>query len=309
VEHESADGTSDVLVLEGYVGPPSSVLVNGLPPEDWSYDAGTGEVSVTPTQSGAPATLVIGAPAPVVDFTAGTLSGTAPLEVSFTDDTWGQVSTWSWDFGDGGTSMLPSPTYVFLDPGDYTVTLTASGPGGMGVEAKSEYVSVQHPAPTAEFDASPAAGAAPLEVSFSDLSTGTVTSWSWDFGDLATSTEESPVHTYDEPGDYTVTLTVSGPGGMDAETKTDYVSVLPPPPTAAFEGTPLSGAAPLQVSFSDLSSGDVTSWSWDFGDLGTSDQASPMHTYTEPGLYTVTLTVSGPGGMDAETKTDYVTLE
>ncbi|MCP3914638.1 MAG: PKD domain-containing protein, partial [bacterium] len=84
----------------------------------------------------------------------------------------------------------------------------------------------------------------------------------------------------------------------------------PPPfsPAAEFSGSPSSGVAPLTTSFVDLSCGNVTSWSWDFGDGGTSNVQNPNHTYTSSGTYTVSLTASGPGGSDGETKTNYITV-
>jgi len=86
----------------------------------------------------------------------------------------------------------------------------------------------------------------------------------------------------------------------------------PPPsaPTAQFSGTPLSGTAPLLVAFSDESSGEPVSWSWDFGDGSAGSTAqNPSHTYTEPGTYTVKLTVTNANGSDAEVKSGYVTVE
>jgi|GEM_PF-4460160 len=74
-------------------------------------------------------------------------------------------------------------------------------------------------------------------------------------------------------------------------------------PTAAFTANPTSGTAPLTVSFTDNSTGNITSWQWSFGDGGTSTTQSPTHTYNNPGTYTVTLTVSGPGGSDSASKT------
>ena len=78
------------------------------------------------------------------------------------------------------------------------------------------------------------------------------------------------------------------------------------PPQADFSATPTQGQAPLTVNFTDLSVGNITSWSWNFGDSGTSTQQNPTHVYTLPGVYTVTLTVSGPCGVDTETKTEYI---
>jgi len=80
------------------------------------------------------------------------------------------------------------------------------------------------------------------------------------------------------------------------------------PPVAEFSGTPTSGFAPLQVQFTDASTGGATSWSWDFGDGGSSSAQNPSHTYTSAGTYTVTLTASNAFGSDGETKTNYVTV-
>ena len=77
-------------------------------------------------------------------------------------------------------------------------------------------------------------------------------------------------------------------------------------PDAGFTAAPLTGLAPLAVQFTDQSSGVIASWSWDFGDTGASDEASPAHMYASPGLYTVALTVAGPGGSDVKTRTNYI---
>jgi PKD repeat protein len=79
-------------------------------------------------------------------------------------------------------------------------------------------------------------------------------------------------------------------------------------PTAAFNGTPTSGTVPLDVMFTDASSGAPTSWSWDFGDTTTSTQQNPAHTYTAEGVYTVSLTVSNAFGTDTKVSTDYITV-
>jgi serine protease len=80
----------------------------------------------------------------------------------------------------------------------------------------------------------------------------------------------------------------------------------PPPPVAEFSGDPTSGVIPLDVQFTDLSTGDITSWNWTFGDGGTSTLQHPSHRYEAEGYYTVSLTVSGPNGSDTETKVDYI---
>ena len=82
------------------------------------------------------------------------------------------------------------------------------------------------PLPVAAFTAIPASDRVPLAVSFTDQSTGYITSWSWDFGDGATSTEQNPMHTYRTPDNYTVSLTVTSPWGSNTEEKTDYILAL-----------------------------------------------------------------------------------
>ncbi len=166
--------------------------------------------------------------------------------------------------------------------------------------------------PTAEFSGSPTSGDVPLLVDFTDLSTGGPTSWSWDFGDgIGTSTAQNPSYTYTTAGTYTVTLTATNAFGSDGETKVDYVTAAEPyyPPTAEFTADPTSGAPPLSVDFTDLSTNDPTSWSWDFGDgVGTSTAQDPSYTYTAAGTYTVSLTVTNAYDTDTETKVDYITV-
>jgi PKD repeat protein len=243
----------------------------------------------------------------IADFSATPTSGTVSLQVSFSNLSSGDFTSCEWIFGDGATSTdCNDPSHTYVSPGIYTVALTASGPGGADTETKVDYISAYGPV-MAYFSATPTSGPASLQVSFTNLSLGTFTNCDWEFGDGATSTEcDNLDHTYTSAGVYTVALTVSGPEGTDTETKVDYITVYTPV-IADFSATPTSGAASLQVSFSNLSSGDFTSCAWDFGDGGTStDCNNPSHTYASAGIYTIALTVSGPGGAETETKSNYI---
>jgi len=80
-------------------------------------------------------------------------------------------------------------------------------------------------------------------------------------------------------------------------------------PTALFSASPTSGVHPLTVSFTDQSTGDISSWSWNFGDGGTSIERNPDYTYNTADTYTVSLTVTGPGGSNTTTKPDYILVE
>ncbi len=89
--------------------------------------------------------------------------------------------------------------------------------------------------PVADFTGSPTSGDRPLTVNFTDASSGTINSRSWNFGGGGTSTQTSPSHTYTTPGVYTVSLTVSGPGGNNTKTRTNYITVTQKPPTGDFD--------------------------------------------------------------------------
>jgi len=161
----------------------------------------------------------------------------------------------------------------------------------------------------ADFSSSVTPSCAPLAVNFNDLSTppSGVTSWSWNFGDGNTATTQNPTHIYAAPGSYSVTLTIASAVCNDSETKNGYI-IVPGVPVAAFVGSPVSGASPLVVKFTDQSTGSPTAWSWNFGDGSTSTVQNPSHQYATAGTYTVVLTVTNACGSDDETKVNYVTV-
>ena len=110
-------------------------------------------------------------------------------------------------------------------------------------------------------------------------------------------------------GTFPVTLTVSGFGGPVTVTRAAYITVNPlVSPTADFTADPTSGAAPLLVVFTPTVSGPVESYWWDFGDGMTSTAEAPSHIYTAAGVYTVSLTVDGPGGSATATKASYISV-
>ncbi|MDW5549619.1 PKD domain-containing protein [Methanosarcina sp.] len=253
---------------------------------------------------------------PTADFKADVTSGIAPLSVNFTDQSTGNISSYSWDFDNDGTvdSTEQNPVHIYNAAGNYTVNLTVSNADGSDSEVKTEYivVSEQLPgAPVANFTATPTSGTAPLTVNFKDQSTGTVSSYAWDFNNDGNvdSTEQSPSYTYGTAGTYTVNLTVIGPGGSDSEVKTGYVKVTgssPGKPVAAFSVSPASGKAPLTVTFTDKSSNMPTKWKWSFGDGASSTIQNPKHKYSKAGKYTVKLTVTNAKGSNTVTETDYI---
>jgi len=239
---------------------------------------------------------------PVADFSATPTFGNMPLNVSFIDQSTGSPTSWLWDFGDGNTSNEQNPTHTYSAARNYTVNLTVSNADGTA--SKSAQITVsEKPAPVlpvANFSSNVTTGNAPLSVQFTDLSEN-ATEWNWSFGSGATSNEQNPTHTYSAAGNYTVTLTANNSAGSNTVTKYNYISV------AKSEDAIIKGYAPLSVQFTDLSA-DATEWNWSFGDGNTSTEQNPKHTYSKAGQYTVTLAVSNVAGSDAVTKYSYVSV-
>ncbi len=243
---------------------------------------------------------------PTASFTGSPTSGEVPLTVTFSNASSGATS-YSWTFGDGGTSTAANPSHTYNSAGTFTVALTATNACGDDTQTRTSYISVTCTAPTASFTGTPTSGYEGMTVDFTDASTG-ATSWSWTFGDGGTSTAQNPSYTYNTAGTYTVALTATNSCGSDTQTRTDYITVsVCTNPVAAFSGAPTSGDYPLTVNFTDAST-DATSWSWTFGDGGTSTAQNPSHTYTAAGTYTVELTATNSCGSDVATETDYINV-
>ena len=259
-------------------------------------------------------------------FTADPLAGDAPLEVTFTDtskvlspfgiswDLYYPITSWAWDFGDGGGSSTQNPVHTYTESGAYTVTLTATNARGASTITKTNLITVAASAPTASFGAAETRGDAPFSASFTDTSDpsgSAITGWSWDFGDGGGSTAQNPTHVYAVPGTYSVSLTVTNALGSDTVTKDDLITVDVGKPRALFTADPESGAAPLTVKFIDISidgSATIEGWSWKFGDGTTSTAENPTHTYATPGDYNVTLTVTSPLGPSTRTENGFISV-
>ena len=168
---------------------------------------------------------------PVAGFSGAPTTGTVPLTVSFSDSSQNGPSSWNWSFGDGNGSSSQNPSHTYTVAGTYSVSLTVTNADGSDSLTRTDYVVVNPDVPeppVADFVGTPTAGTAPLLVSFTDQSTGDPTSWSWSFGDGATSSARNPDHTYTSEGSYTVTLTVTNADGSDSQTLTNYITVTTP---------------------------------------------------------------------------------
>jgi large repetitive protein len=207
----------------------------------------------------------------------------------------GTITNWSWDFGSGGsTSVLQNPTFTYPSEGSYTVTLTVSS--GTGCSDSVTQMITINPVPVAGFNAASTCQNSPLPFTdVSTISTGSITVWSWNFDDGNTSAIQNPVHYFSLPGVYNVVLSVtSNTGCTGSFTQTVTISPLP---VAGFTSTLNCGS--LTVNFTDtssLSSGNMATYNWTFGDGGTSTLQDPAHDYSTAGNYMVTLVVISDNG-------------
>lgn len=218
----------------------------------------------------------------------------------------GGLSPYSYNWnpgGNGSSSYNPSPNVTT----SYTVTITDAN--GCTVVSPAMTITV-NALPTVLFTGTNLAGCDPLTASFIDQSTstsGTIASWIWDFGNGNSSLSQNPTFTFNA-GSYDVTLTVTTSFGCTSTlTINDFVNVYAVP-VADFTADPWrTTVLTPQISFHDKST-NATTWYWNFGDhqnsTGTSTLENPFYTYSDPGIYTVTLWVTdGIGCNDSISKT------
>ena len=268
---------------------------------------------------------------PLADFSTNITMGNAPLIVLFTDQSTGSPISWLWDFGDGIDSKhAMNATHTFTTPGTYTVTLTVTNAAGSNSVTKAGYITVTSVAPVVkpvadfyspEVEQARSTGegvSSSTAISFIDNSTGSPTSWLWDFGDGSTSTIQNPTHTYAGDGGYIVDLTATNAAGSHTISKYGYVlaGISGPASATHFSSNVTSGNAPLTVLFHDDGEEDIISRLWIFGDNtslynqveGNEENATlyATHTYEKSGKYTVMLKVSGRADRGIITKYNYV---
>ena len=167
----------------------------------------------------------------IANFTGTPTSGAVPLTVTFTDQSIGATS-WSWNFGDTGTSTDKNPVHTYNTVGTYTVSLTVYNVSGSDSIVKTNYITVTPPQPpVAAFTASATNINVGNSVTFTDQTINHPTSWSWTFegGTPATSTNQNPVITYNTAGTFDVTLVATNELGSDTEAKVNYITVTMPP--------------------------------------------------------------------------------
>jgi len=257
------------------------------------------------------------------DFTAGFTAvqiDCSNMVVAFQDTSNSGVS-WFWNFGDGTTSTEQNPVHVFTDSLSQDIYLSVvSSTGCMSNILVNNFIdfsscTMNGGAVPPEIIADPGGGAADTLVNIPSASFPTcapinvyfhspfanATSWSWDFGDGTTSTDEHTYHLYLAAGMYDITLIAQSPAGPDTLILDNFVELIGP--TANFSSTLNYDCTSTAVQFTDLSS-DAISWSWNFGDSTLSNLTSPMHTYpSQDALIPVSLVVMDTNGCSSSYST------
>ncbi len=225
---------------------------------------------------------VVGDPNPIF------ISNVSGNTVTFSNATTGTVASQNWDFGDGTTSNAQAPTHIYNCPGTYNVTLEVTGTNGCWVTSTDEVVIAGSPA--ADFNYSGSG----TTISFTDASTGSGLSYSWNFGDGSTSTDQNPSHSYTCGGSYSVTLNITN------DTCSSYIERV-----VEVVGDPYASytydVQGTTVNFTNTSVGNITNTFWYFYNVDANTWsysllADPSPTLTDCGTYEVFMQVTNGNG-------------
>lgn len=244
-------------------------------------------------------------------FTYDPEEGCAPLTVSFENNSTGEETSYSWDFGNGLSSILNEPGDIRFDQGviaDTTYYVVLTGSNRCNTITKTSEVLVK-PIPISDFGMDVYWGCSPKEINFFNVTTGLADTYTWKWGDgEVNGSDEQPLShvfkTDTRDTTYTITLIAENECGVDSVQK--QVKIFPNKVKAFFETDTTFGCEPFGVSFKNYSRGilgnkPLLNWSWNFGDGNVSNEQNPVHVFTEPGTYDVVLHVNDTCSYDSDT--------
>ena len=292
---------------------------------------------------------------PVADFTAEPLTGEPPLEVQFTDKSTGEIQNWLWDFGDSGFSTDQNPTHIYRKDGKYSVTLIVTGLGGSDTLTVNDYIHCKSEILVSIPDTSGYKGQLiSLPIIIGDITGKNVISYEFKLNysssvlsaiganaeGCLTENWGAPNVIADNPGEiqvgsYTGLVPIEGSGTLVkilfevignpgdstildfnyfefnagepiVQTTKSIFIAEDVKPIADFTAEPLYGTPPLEVEFTDKSTGNIQNWFWDFGDSSFSTDQNPSHVYIKDGKYSVTLIIENLGSSDTLEVIDYI---
>ena len=225
----------------------------------------------------------------------------------FWDQSSGNINSWVWDFGDGTppvtivTPSNPDIVHTYSTPGIYMVCLSIQGADScFDVTCDTIYVGMQPSCEAAFTYYSDSTNVIGSNVQFIDQSLGNIIGWDWTFGDPGSgasnySTSQNPAHIYSSPGTYEVCLTIHGADSSCYDVTCQTIIVGTNPGCQAnftYAIDPPVGSR--TVTFTDISTGNPTSWLWSFGDGTSATTQNPVHTFNGiASSYNVCLTITG----------------
>ena len=214
--------------------------------------------------------------------------------------------------GDRSTGNLTKVSFANAVVSGTPVTVSGPSVDGQAWYARAAFLrptpGAPNVPPTAAFTSSCTDATCTFDASGSSDSDGSITSYTWTFGDGETAASAAPTHIYSTSGTYDVTLTVTDDQG-DSTSVTHQVtaSSVNVPPTATFTSSCASLSCTFDASASSDPDGEIMAWDWTFGDGETASEPTPSHTYASPGSYSVTLSVLDSAGA-VRTMTQQVTV-
>lgn len=266
--------------------------------------AGTYRITLVATGPGGTAEifrmLQVVEPEPIADFSFSPANPRRGETVQFTNHSVNSTS-YQWSSNPAGfTSTERNPSHVFNTAGTFTITLTATGPGGS--KSISKTITIAELPPVADFSFSPENPESGQTITFTNLSQN-ATSYQWSSTPAGfNSTAANPTHAFVTAGTYQVKLIATGPGGSSEQTKTIVVTEPTPAPIADFSFSPTSAFIGETIQFTNKSQ-NATSYQWSSNPAEfSSTLENPSYAFTEPGTFAITLIATGPGGTASITK-------
>ena len=241
---------------------------------------------------------------PVAGFESNIQKACVPYQVQYNNKSTSAATDFLWTFpgGNPSSSTLKNPLVTYSTPGIYDVQLIAFNTLYRDTLTQQMYI---HANAAAIPDFKTAVTG--FTAMFSNLTQGSGTSYSWDFGDGKTSTDVNPSHNYGKEGEFQVKLTTENECGKKTIEKTVAIYLIP---KVNFAVDTFRGCRPFTVQFYDQSSPDVIEWNWQFdgGKPASSTDKNPIIVYEKFGSYTVKLTVKNGNGTNNVTKLKFIQI-